>query len=139
MADMTEQQLEQWIKSWEGLKLKMYKDTMDKTTVGWGRDIQDCGIRLDEAELMFQNDLKQAREELQQLPWFNELPHNVQSALINMNFNLGITKFLEFHAMINALKVKNYTLAAQAALDSLWAKEVHGRATDIATMIREGK
>jgi lysozyme len=66
-------------------------------------------------------------------------PEGVQMALINMNFNLGIHKLEQFVGMINALREKNYTLAAQEALNSLWAKQVHQRATDIALMIREGK
>ena len=67
--------------------------------MGWGSNLQN-GIRLDEAELMFQNDLEQTVNELLQQPWYRSLPHKVQNALINMNFNLGITKLLEFKDMI---------------------------------------
>jgi lysozyme len=56
-----------------------------------------------------------------------------------MNFNLGITKLLEFKDMITALEKKDYTSAAKAVLDSVWAKQVHQRATDVALMISEGK
>ena len=56
-----------------------------------------------------------------------------------MNFNLGIEKLSEFHEMIAALKEKNYNLAAESALSSLWAKQVGQRAIDIAAMIKEGK
>lgn len=123
-----------WIKQDEGLKLETYVDTTGHLTVGWGRNLQN-GIRLDEAELMFQNDLTQTVNELLQQPWYGSLPHNVQNALINMNFNLGITKLLEFKDMITALDHKNYRAAAQAALNSLWAKQVPNRAKEIAVMI----
>jgi lysozyme len=123
-----------WIKQDEGLKLETYVDTTGHLTVGWGRNLQN-GIRLDEAELMFQNDLAQTVNELLQQPWYGSLPHNVQNALINMNFNLGIHKLLEFKEMIAALENKNYRAAAQAALNSLWAKQVPNRAKEIAVMI----
>jgi lysozyme len=123
-----------WIKQDEGLKLHTYIDTNGHCTVGWGRNLEN-GIRLDEAELMFQNDLAQTVHELLQQPWYGSLPHNVQNALINMNFNLGITKLLEFKEMIAALENKNYPAAAKAALNSLWAKQVPNRAKEIAVMI----
>ena len=129
-----DQSVQAWIKQDEGLKLETYVDTTGHLTVGWGRNLQN-GIRLDEAELMFQNDLTQTVNELLQQPWYGSLPHNVQNALINMNFNLGITKLLEFKDMITALEHKNYRAAAQAALNSLWAKQVPNRAKEIAVMI----
>lgn len=132
------QDLINWIKSCEGLDLHTYIDTNGHCTVGWGRNLEN-GIRLDEAELMFKNDLDQAIGELHEQPWFPSLPPGVRGALINMNFNLGITKFLEFKEMIAALEKKDFTAAAQAALDSAWAKQVHQRATDIAVMIRAGQ
>ena len=132
------QDLQQWIKNCEGLDLHTYVDTNGHVTVGWGRNLEN-GIRLDEAELMFQNDLKQTISELETLPWFSSQPQGVKNALINMNFNLGITKMLEFKDMITALEHKNYSAAAQSALNSLWAKQVHQRAKDIAVMIQEGK
>ena len=136
---MTQNELELWIKNNEGLSLKYYSDSLGHGTIGWGRDIQDCGIRLDEAEFMFQNDLKQATQELEKYNWYTIQPQGVKCALINMNFNLGITKLLEFHGMISALEKKNYVLAAKMALDSLWAKQVHDRASQIALMIRDGE
>lgn len=103
-----------------------------------GRNLEN-GIRLDEAELMFQNDLKQTFDELEQCDWYLMQPQGVKNALINMNFNLGITKMNGFKKMIAALKTMDYTVAASEALNSSWAKQVHERATDIAVMIRAGK
>jgi lysozyme len=132
------QHLQQWIKNYEKIQLEPYIDTAGKLTIGIGRNLSDCGIRLDEAELMFQNDLKQTIGELEPLSWFSSQPQGVQNALINMNFNLGITKLLEFKEMITALENKNYSAAAQAVLNSIWAKQVHQRAKDIAVAISAG-
>lgn len=132
------QDVQAWIKHCEALKLHTYIDTNGHVTVGWGRNLEN-GIRLDEAELMFQNDFKQTVEELEKCSWYINQPQGVKNALINMNFNLGITKLLEFKEMIHCLQINDYKGAARAALNSLWAKQVHQRAADIALMISEGK
>lgn len=135
---MTDNDLQIWIKKCEGLDLHGYVDTRGHLTIGWGRCLEN-GISLDEAELMFNNDYDLAKQQLNKQDWFNIQPDGIKSALINMNFNLGIEKLLEFKGMIYALKDKNYELAAQEALNSEWAKQVHHRANDVAEMIKEGK
>lgn len=127
-----------WIKKCEALRIKPYVDTMGNLTIGWGRNLEK-GISLDEAEFMFQNDLKQAISELASCDWYIWQPQGIKNALINMNFNLGIEKLLQFKRMIAALIDKNYTVAAQEALDSKWATQVGDRAKDVALMLREGK
>ncbi len=134
---MAETYIESWIKACEGLRLETYIDTTGNLTVGWGRNLKN-GIRLDEAELMFQNDLKQTISELETCSWYAKQPDNVKQALINMNFNLGITRLLGFKKMISYLESKDYTNAALEALDSTWAIQVGQRAKDIALMIRQG-
>lgn len=134
---MDHSQVKQWIKGCEALKLHPYLDTTKHVTIGWGRNL-DNGISSDEAELMFQNDYKRTVDELEKLDWYVMQPENIQCALINMNFNLGIEKLLEFRGMIEALKEKNYNLAATQALNSVWANQVHSRAQDIAAIIKEG-
>jgi lysozyme len=133
---MTDVQL--WIKKCEALRLQIYTDTTGNPSIGWGRNLRK-GISLDEAELMFQNDYKETVAELETCDWYHPLPDGVQDALINMNFNLGLPKLLLFKKMIAALTVKNYTLAAQEALDSKWSTQVGDRAKAVAVMLREGK
>lgn len=131
--------VQQWIKKCEALRLKMYVDTTGNPTIGWGRNLNK-DISLDEAELMFQNDFKQAVNELEHFDWYTIQPRGVKNALINMNFNLGIGELLLFTRMIAALTVKNYALAAQEALNSKWSTQVgDDRAKDVAVMLREGK
>jgi len=130
--------LQSWIKRCEGLKTHSSIDTTGNITIGWGRSLSN-GISTDEAELMFQNDLNRTIRELHHQPWFSNLPTNVRQALINMNFNLGIEKFLSFKKMIKALINRDYTTAAVECLDSIWANQVGQRAKDVAVMIREGK
>jgi lysozyme len=135
---MNDDELQAWIKKCEALRLKLYTDSLGYPSIGWGRCLTK-GISVDEAELMFQNDFKDAVNQLEKMSWYRMQPPGVKQALINMNFNLGIFKLLKFKSMIAALEAKNYTLAAQEALNSLWATQVGQRAKDVAVMIRSGQ
>lgn len=127
-----------WIKSNEGLSLKLYKDTVNKWTIGYGRNIQDNGLSKDEADYLFDNDFDRCQRELSSYPWYVNQPENVQAALMNMCFNLGIGRLLGFKKMITALDIKDYTKASIEALDSKWANQVGQRAKDVALMMRQG-
>lgn len=116
-----------------------YTDSVGKLTIGYGRNLNDNGISKKEADFLFDNDFNSCERELSKYTWYTSQPEGVQAALINMRFNLGLKRLLGFKRMIAALKVKNYTLVAQEALDSKWATQVGQRAKDIAVMLREGK
>ena len=47
----------------EGLRLKPYKDSVGKLTIGYGRNLDDVGISQEEAEILFSADVAQARKE----------------------------------------------------------------------------
>ena len=130
--------LETWIKQHEGFRNNYYLDTVGKLTIGYGRNLTDRGISREEAEFMLANDILICKQELAPLDWYYGQPPNVQDALVNMCYNLGLPRLLGFKKMIAALANHDYTTAALEALDSKWAKQVHGRANDIALMIREG-
>ncbi len=130
--------LKDWIKKHEGFSTHPYLDTVGKVTIGYGRNIDDNGITKEEADYLFDNDLARCLRELSVYPWYVHQPQNVQDALVNMCFNLGIARLLTFHKMIRALTIKDYTNAAREALDSKWAAQVGERAKDVALMIRQG-
>ncbi len=130
--------IKQMLIKYEGLKLKPYRDSMGKLTIGIGRNLDDDGISDDEALFLLTNDIHRCELQLKSYPWYIFQPPIVQKALINMCFNLGIDKLLGFKNMIAALNDKDYTRASLEALDSKWAIEVGRRAKDIALMIREG-
>lgn len=130
--------LKEWIKKCEGYKSHPYLDTVGKVTIGYGRNIDDNGISQEEGDYLFDNDFARCERELAPYPWYVNQPQNVQDALMNMCFNLGIGKLLGFRKMIIALTTKDYTTAAIEALDSKWATQVGQRAKDVAVMIRQG-
>jgi lysozyme len=132
------QELKKWLIEHEGMSLKPYKCPNGKITIGVGRNLESNGLSLDECNYLLENDIARCRRELDVYWWFIILNENRKNALLNMCFNLGLTKLLTFKKMIVALEQKNYDRAAIEALDSRWAKQVKGRAVDIAEVIKEG-
>ena len=135
---MTELETKNWIKHCEGYRSHPYLDTVGKLTIGWGHNIEDLGITKEEANFIFNNDFDRCKKQLKKFEWYVDQPKNVQAALINMCFNIGIKRLLGFKKMISAIINQDYTTAAKEALDSKWAQQVGKRAKDIAVMIREG-
>jgi len=129
--------LEELLIKHEGLRHHVYNDSLGIKTIGVGRNLESVGLSDEEIMFLLRNDIKRCKAELMQFNWYFNQPRNVQNALINMCFNLGLTRLLGFKKMIKALEEKNYTKAALEALDSKWARQVPERAKDIAVQIRE--
>jgi len=52
------------------LRLKPYRDSVGKLTIGVGRNLDDVGISAEEADVLLANDIAKAQAELKQaLPW----------------------------------------------------------------------
>lgn len=125
------------IKYDEGLSLNPYQCSADKMTIGYGRNVEDNGITEEEAEFLLMNDIKRVQKELRtNFEWFGLISTARQGALINMCFNLGITRLLGFKKMIAALEVGDYQEAANQMLDSKWARQVHGRSGRLSDVMR---
>lgn len=130
------------LKRHEGVRTHAYQCTANMTTVGVGRNIDEdggLGLSVDEIEFLLKNDIKRCKQELITLPWFPEIDSVRQDALINLCFNLGITRLLGFKNALNAMSVGDYEKAAEEFLDSRWAVQVGTRALDVAHMIRTGE
>jgi len=125
------------IKYDEGLVINLYQCSAGKMTIGYGRNIEDNGISEEEADFLLMNDIKRVQKELRSsFDWFVDLSTARQGALINMCFNLGITRLLGFKKMIAALEVGDYQEAANQMLDSKWARQVGGRSGRLSDVMR---
>jgi len=125
------------IKRDEGLRLHPYLCTSNKLTIGYGRNLEDRGITEAEADYLLANDLISVTTQLRNnLDFFDDLPENVQHALINMAFNMGVLGLLRFRRMLMAMEAADYEAAATEALKSLWARQVGTRADRISKQIR---
>jgi len=124
----------------EGLRLKPYRDTVGKLTVGVGRNLDDVGITREEALMLLNNDIAEVRREVERaFPWFTRLNLVRQNVVLNMVFNLGLPRFQQFKKTISAIKAKHWDEAARQMLDSRWAEQVGRRARELAAMMKTGK
>lgn len=122
----------------EELQLKLYVDTKGKITIGVGRNLTDNGISPDEAQLMYENDLKRCLSEASKFKWFHKLNDARKIVILDMLFNLGLKRFLLFKKMISFLEVSDYSLASREMLDSDWSKQVGQRALTLAAIMNSG-
>lgn len=120
----------------EGLRLKPYRCTAGKLTIGYGRNLDDVGISLDEARAMLLADVAKVEAELGRLEWFDDLPLKAQDVLVNMGFNLGVSGLLKFTRTLQAMRDGRWNDAADNMLQSKWAGQVGARATELAGIIR---
>lgn len=83
----------------EGLRLKPYRCTAGKLTIGIGRNLDDRGISQKEAYAMLERDIHDCEQQLiDEIPEiYSKLDEVRQSVLLNMCFNLGIGGLLEFN------------------------------------------
>jgi len=70
---------------------------------------------------------------------FITLPTQVQAALINMSYNLGINRLNKFVDLKAALIKYDFKEAALEMKDSLWAQQTGNRATELANIVRNAK
>jgi len=138
----------------EGCELKPYTCTVsNRLHIGFGRNIEDMGISPDEAERMLHNDMDTAVREL--LATFREF--DPESSLFNLNeqqvlevysrfpvlldllYNLGLTRFLTFKKMIAAIREQDWVTASKELMDSRYAQQVPIRAKNNARWLQKGR
>lgn len=124
------------LKIHEGCETHPYTDTVGKITIGVGRNLTDRGLSEDEIALLLMNDLRIVEAELDAvLPSWHLLTDNRQAVLVDMMFNLGRPRFLQFKKFLSALAEGEYETAAAEMLDSRWARQVGRRADTLARMM----
>ncbi len=135
---MDRQLLKSQLELHEGLRLKPYRDTVGKLTIGYGRNLDDVGISPEEAELMLDNDIDAALKQLRTVDEFNDLDDVRQTVMLNMCFNLGFYGLMSFSKMWRAIEREDYAEASKQMLNSLWARQVGSRADELAKIMRTG-
>jgi lysozyme len=125
----------------EGLRLKPYRCTAGKLTIGIGRNLEDCGISQAEAYVLLENDIQNCeRQLLDEIPEiYNALDEVRKSVLLNMCFNLGIGGLLGFNNTLAFIAAGDWERAANGMLASKWAKQVGRRAIELSELVRKGK
>lgn len=130
----------------EGFRNESYLDHQGNYTIGIGHYLGKSdafkGIKWSDEKVMtvFENDLDIAVDGAKQIfPQFNTFSENVQLAIMDMIFNMGINRFRGFKKTIRLIHQGKFKEAAQEALDSEWAKrDVPNRAKRISKLLASG-
>lgn len=141
----------------EGCKLKSYRDTVGKLTIGIGRNLDDNPLTIeeqcyvghncrtlfisnDQAAYLCRNDLKKVRADLdRELPWWRDLNPDRQYVMIDLCFNMGLKTLLTFKRTLDSIAQGYYVRAAEQLLQSKYAKQVGIRAERNAYALRTGE
>ena len=128
--------LTEQLKRHEGVRLYPYEDTTGHITIGIGHNLSAQGISLCVSEILFMEDIRAVERQLdEKIPYWRSKPENVRLVLCDMCFNLGINGLLTFDKFLHAIKCNAWETAQMEMLDSLWAKQVGTRATNLKEML----
>lgn len=131
--------LKDQLKRHEGFVKNPYKDSVGKITIGYGRNLEDVGISASEAEYLLDNDIRKATVLFNRV--FGDFGHLNQArkdVLINMIFNMGLNRVKRFKKTLYHVAHSHFDKAADEMLDSLWARQVKGRAKELSEQMRTG-
>jgi len=126
----------------EGVRYKVYLCSEGYETIGVGRNISEGGLGLskDEVDFLLTNDIKRVQDELaRNYPWFARLDEVRRDAIIDIAFNLGLTRLRGFVNALAAMSRSQYEIAADEFMDSRWSQQVGNRAVEVTEMIRTGE
>tara|TARA_R110000824_G_C15146832_1_gene670570 strand:- start:27 stop:536 length:510 start_codon:yes stop_codon:yes gene_type:complete len=126
----------------EGCETHAYSCTSNRMTIGCGRNIDPAGglgLSDDEINFLLQNDINRVIAELtNEFAWFPELNECRRDAMINICFNMGLTRLRLFKLALGAMQNLDYSTAAAEFINSKWTKQVGNRAIEVALMIKTG-
>ena len=134
--------LVEMLKLHEGVETHAYKCTSGKITIACGRNIDPAGgigLSDDEIDYLLENDIDRCIKELgSAFSWFSDLNEARRDAMIDLVFNMGLTRLTGFKKALAAMADANYDLAATEFMDSQYASQVKDRAIEICAMIKTG-
>jgi lysozyme len=123
----------------EGLRRRPYRCTAGHLTIGYGTNL-DAGLDDDEAMFLLEHRINKAISAcLATFPWFAGLDAVRSQVVVMMTYQLGIEGVAAFKVMRAALEKRDFAAAADAMLDSKWARaDSPARAYRLATAMRRG-
>ena len=136
-------QLVDTLKRHEGVRSHAYKCSENMITVGVGRNLDEnggIGLSDDEIEYLLMNDIERCDAELRAAyDWYENLKKPRRDAMINLCFNLGLTRLRGFVKALEAMSREQFDVAADEFMDSRWAEQVGDRAIEVTELIRTGE
>jgi lysozyme len=147
---MVDEPLLSQIKFEEGLRLEAYHCTAGKKTIGYGHNLDAKplleGNRIPDvitkeiAEVLLHNDVERTMDMLDAVwPGYIALRGARRDACINMAFQLGVARFMQFSKMREAIEKLDWRKAHFEALNSYWARQTPERAARVASQFITGE
>ena len=128
--------LAKMIQHHEGCITIPYQDSLGIWTVGFGHNMSKP-LSAKAIQQIFEDDLNDAINDcLHAFPWFYDLSLKRQHVLVDMCFNMGISRLQHFKKFLAACEAGEYETAADEMLDSVWAQQVKSRAIELAAVMR---
>lgn len=132
--------LEARIKAHEGFRSRPYRDIKGKLTIGFGRNLDDNPLTEEEGWFLSKGPIAEAISHAPLLVHnWDGLGDARQNVLIELVYNIGLTKALKFREMRRFLDERDFPAAASELLDSEWRVEVGPtRSGEMADQLRTG-
>jgi lysozyme len=148
----------------EGLRLKPYRCTGNKLTIGVGRNYEDNpltppeqiklfgkampqkelyeslakGITREQAIFLLERDIQNSTRDAKSLvPNFDSLSEQRRFVLIDMALNMGRSSLATFRNTLRMINEEKFADASVNMLKSKWAKQVKDRAKRLSIMMRD--
>ena len=125
------------IKHHEGFVEHVYDDSLGIPTIGYGFAIKDLILEEDLCDEILLRKLHiLGRSVMGKFPFFDSLPSECKSVLMEMCYQLGVTGVSKFKKALKAMEDGDWEKAADEMLDSKWAKQTPNRAKEMSNIIR---
>ena len=132
----------------EGVKYEIYNDHLGLATFGIGHLVKDgdpeqgqpvgTEVSKERVDEVWEHDFTEHVEECGKLyPDLEHYPDEVQRVLVNMTFNMGMTRLSKFKNFKSAIERNDWKQAAVEGRDSRWYNQVTNRAERLMTMLEE--
>ena len=123
----------------EGYSKLPYKDNLGILHIGYGFNLEVVGLSIKESTIILRLRVDDIEAKLfSEFEWFRPLDLRRQSVIISMVYQMGFNDFKSFKKMIKALADKDYDLASEEGLDSLWSLQTPTRAIRHMEVLRRG-
>ena len=127
------------IRKSEGLSYLPYKCPSGHLTIGYGHNLEH-GISIEAAELLLRQDIEIAAKQVKNaFIWWPKLTEARFYVLVDMTFNMGISRLCGFKKMLTAVEQGDYQTAAKEMLASKWAVQVGRQAAELSKIMKKGE
>lgn len=140
MTDADRAALRRQLIEGEGLRLRVYTDTVGKATIGVGRNLVDKGLSTDEAMSLLDHDIDEVDADLWSFGWYPTASPPRRAAMCELRFILGPHGFRGFVKMLDAAAQDDWQgVGTEVALSHLSTQLQPSRFARIVRQLRTGE